>query len=102
MPWKRGESFTFVPECQALSELVDSVVVAIGQSLDREKSQFLSTLEMKGGYIVVNQETGEISRLGVFAGGDAVRGGGTIVQSVHDGVIAATGIDKYLQGNKDG
>jgi glutamate synthase (NADPH/NADH) small chain len=102
--WKKENDFSpenAVPVTGSNFSLgVDSVVEAIGQSLDRERSQFLATLEMKGGYIVINQETGETSRPGVFAGGDAVRGSGTVVQSVHDGVIAARAIDKYLQDNR--
>ena len=34
------------------------------------------------------------------AGGDAIRGGGTVVESVRDGVLAARSIDRYLQNSQ--
>jgi len=35
---------------------------------------------------------------GVFAGGDIVRGGATVILAMGDGKTAARGIDAYLQG----
>jgi glutamate synthase (NADPH/NADH) small chain len=37
---------------------------------------------------------------GVFAGGDAVNGGDTVVEAVAEGKKAAEAIDKYLSGRK--
>ena len=75
---------------------VDSVVVAIGQALDLEEDQFISSLERNNGKIVIDEETGQTSREGVFSGGDAIRTNNSVVQSVHDGVTAARGIDRLL------
>ncbi len=52
------------------------------------------------GLINVDKETMQINqRPGVFAGGDIVRGAGTIVEAVGDGRRAAMGIDQYLRKN---
>lgn len=75
---------------------VDSVVVAIGQTLYLEEDQFISSVELKNGKIVVDEETGQTSREGVFAGGDAIRTNNSVVQSVHDGATASQSIDKFL------
>jgi glutamate synthase (NADPH/NADH) small chain len=34
---------------------------------------------------------------GVFAGGDIVRGGATVILAMGDGKVAAHGIDEYLK-----
>ena len=104
---KWGEKNDFSPENVVptagtnFSLEVDSVVEAIGQSMDQGKNRFILTLEMKDGVIVVNPDTGQTSRDGVFAGGDIIRGAGTIVEALRDGVIAARGIDGYLRGLRD-
>jgi len=38
------------------------------------------------------------SHQGIFAAGDAVRGGSTVVQSIADGKRAGVAIDKFLRG----
>lgn len=76
---------------------VDVVVKAIGQSLDQANNPFLSMLTVLDGRVVVDPETGETSHPGIYCGGDALRGRGTVVQAVADGVKAARGIIKYLQ-----
>jgi formate dehydrogenase beta subunit len=35
---------------------------------------------------------------GVFVGGDAVSGGGTVIEAINAGKVAAKYIDKYLRG----
>jgi glutamate synthase (NADPH) small chain len=50
----------------------------------------------KWGNIVVS-ETGETSIPGVFAGGDIVRGGATVILAMGDGKRAAAAIDEYLK-----
>jgi glutamate synthase (NADPH/NADH) small chain len=51
----------------------------------------------KWGNIVINSE-GETSIPGVFAGGDIVRGGATVILAMGDGKRAAAAIDGYLKG----
>ena len=38
------------------------------------------------------------SKPGVFVGGDAVSGGGTIIEAINAGKVAAKYMDKYLRG----
>ena len=51
------------------------------------------------GGIVVNEETGETSRQGVFAGGDTVTGAATVILAMGAGKKAARAIDEYLKAN---
>ena len=76
----------------------DVVIEAIGQSLDEEFIRENPEVKTSGGSIIVDKRTGMTSKLGVFAGGDAV-GGGTVVQAIAEGKIAAKGIDEYLKGS---
>lgn len=50
----------------------------------------------KKGYIVVNEETLATSKKGVFAGGDIVTGGATVILAMGAGRKAAKGIHEYL------
>jgi len=49
----------------------------------------------KQGNIVINSE-GETSIPGIFAGGDIVRGGATVILAMGDGKRVAVAIDEYL------
>ncbi len=50
------------------------------------------------GVFVVNPQALETRRPGVFAGGDAARGPGALIQAIADGRRAALSIDRYLSG----
>jgi glutamate synthase (NADPH/NADH) small chain len=50
----------------------------------------------KRGYIQANDTTQRTSRKGVFAGGDIVTGGATVILAMGAGRRAAKGIDEYL------
>jgi glutamate synthase (NADPH/NADH) small chain len=52
----------------------------------------------KRGYIAVNDETLSTSKAGVFAGGDIVTGGATVILAMGAGRKAAKSIDGYLKG----
>ncbi|MGB4547678.1 MAG: dihydropyrimidine dehydrogenase, partial [Syntrophales bacterium] len=52
----------------------------------------------KWGYIVINEETGETSRKGVYAGGDIVTGSATVILAMGAGRKAASAIHKYVMG----
>jgi NADPH-dependent glutamate synthase beta subunit-like oxidoreductase len=72
----------------------DSLVIAIGQQI---KADIVQRFERtKQGYIKVDA-TFQTSIPGVFAGGDAIAGEGTIVQSVAHGKQAALEIQTFLQ-----
>ena len=77
---------------------VDLVVVAIGQSPNPLISQSMPELKMgKWGNIDVNWETMATNIPGVYAGGDIIRGGATVILAMGDGRIAAAEMDKYLR-----
>ncbi len=75
---------------------VDTVVMAIGQSPNPTLQQATPQLITKRGKIVVNDE-GESSMGRVFAGGDVVRGGSTVILAMQDGRRAAEAIDQALR-----
>ena len=70
---------------------VDTVVKAIGQQTRPELAAF-DGLELDWGKVVVD-ENGRTSNRRVFAGGDAVNGGDSVVEAVRHGKRAAAAID---------
>ncbi len=78
---------------------VDLVIEAIGQ---RPNTSFITdhfeAKLSKRGTILVNPGNFLVSKDGVFAGGDVVRGPATVIEAVGDGIKAAISIDKYLGG----
>ncbi len=78
---------------------VDCIVIAIGTRVNPIIPATTPGLALnKHGYIVADPETGMTSRPGLFAGGDIVRGGATVILAMGDGRRAAAAIDTYLQG----
>lgn len=76
---------------------VNAVIVAIGQSPNPMIKNATPALKTQSwGGIVANEETGETSIPGVYAGGDAVTGAATVILAMGAGKIAADSIDKYL------
>ena len=78
---------------------VETVIIAIGQSpnpLIRHTTPGLDT--QKWGGIIVNEETMETSKDGVYAGGDTVTGAATVILAMGAGKKAAAAIDQKLQG----
>ncbi|MDD3400692.1 MAG: NADPH-dependent glutamate synthase [Eubacteriales bacterium] len=76
---------------------VDCVIMSIGTSpnpLIKSTTKGLET-ESWGG-IIADEATGQTSRKGVFAGGDAVTGAATVILAMGAGKNAASAIDKYL------
>ena len=80
---------------------VDLVVCAIGQSPNPLIPQTTPGLKMgKWGNIDVDWKTMATSLDGVFAGGDIVRGGATVILAMGDGRVAAAEMDKYLRNRR--
>ena len=76
----------------------DVMVIAIGQSPSPLVSRTTPDLETaKSGIVVVAKETMKTSKKGVFAGGDIVTGGATVILAMGQGKIAAAAIDEYLK-----
>ncbi len=76
----------------------DSVIFAIGQQANPIAYQGLLEIT-KWGTVKVNDRY-ETSMEGVFAGGDAINGGDTVVRSLAHGREAAKFIDEYLKTKK--
>ena len=75
------------------------VVVAIGNGPNPLIPQNTTGLETsKHGTLVVNEETMQTTRPGVFAGGDIVAGASTVILAMGHGRVAAAAIDRYLRG----
>ncbi len=75
----------------------DKVIFAIGQVAEDSKEIVNLAVSLDGkNLIVANEETYETSVSGIFACGDVVNGGKTVVEAVAAGKIAAESIDKYL------
>ena len=86
-----------VPGSEFTTE-VDLVVCAIGQSPNPLIPQTTPGLEVgKWGTIVVDARTMATSLPGVYAGGDIVRGGATVILAMGDARVAAAEMDKYLR-----
>lgn len=76
---------------------VDTVIMAIGTSPNPLIKSTTSGLEVnRRGGIVIHEDTGETSRKGVYAGGDAVTGAATVISAMGAGKLAAKAIDEYL------
>jgi len=77
---------------------VDTVVVSVGVSPNPLIPQSMKELEVtRWGTIVVDQDSMHSSVQGVFAGGDIVRGGATVILAMGDGRKAAGAMDDYLK-----
>ena len=77
----------------------DSIIAAVGQKPDFDPFSGDDTIQMnKYGYMEVDPYTLMTTKPGVFVGGDAVSGGGTIIEAINAGKTAAKYIDKYLRG----
>jgi len=75
---------------------VDTVVAAVGQGPNPTVQRATPMLITKDGKITVDG-SGGTSMHGVFAGGDVVRGGSTVIQAMRDGRTAAEAIDRALR-----
>jgi len=77
---------------------IDMAVVAIGNSSNPLIGQTTPGLEIgKWGNVEVNWDTMATNMKGVYAGGDIIRGGATVILAMGDARIAATEMDKYLR-----
>ena len=76
---------------------VDTVIMSLGTSpnpLIRSTTPGLETT--KKGCLIVNEETNETTREGVYAGGDAVTGAATVILAMGAGKKAAAAFDEAL------
>jgi glutamate synthase (NADPH/NADH) small chain len=79
---------------------VDQVIVSIGVSPNPLLSSNIPDLQVsRTGTMKINPETMQTSVPDIFAGGDIVRGGATVILAMGDGRRAAAGIHGYLSAN---
>ena len=84
-----GSSFT-IP--------ADVMVIAIGQSPSPLIAKTTPQLQVgKGGVVTVDPATMKTSKQGVFAGGDIITGGATVILAMGQAKIAAQAIHEYLE-----
>ena len=77
---------------------VDTVIMSLGTSpnpLISSTTRGLETNRRK--CIVADEDNGQTSKEGVFAGGDAVTGAATVILAMGAGKAGAKGIDEYLK-----
>lgn len=78
---------------------VDSVVIAVGVSPNPIIQQSMPELEVTKWNTIKVDENMMTSIPGLFAGGDIVRGGATVILAMGDGRDAARGMHAYAQAN---
>jgi NADPH-dependent glutamate synthase beta subunit-like oxidoreductase len=77
----------------------DSIFAAVGQKPDFEPFKDDGGIKLnKYGYMDADPYTLMTSKPGVFVGGDAVSGGGTIIEAINAGKVAAKYMDKFMRG----
>jgi glutamate synthase (NADPH/NADH) small chain len=77
---------------------VDTVVVSVGVSPNPLIPQSMKELEVSSwGTLNVNKESMQSSVSDIFAGGDIVRGGATVILAMGDGRNAAAAMDHYIK-----
>ena len=76
---------------------VDQVIVAVGVSPNPLVPKSIEGLELGRKNTIVVSEEMQSSRSEIFAGGDIVRGGATVILAMGDGRRAAKNMDEYLQ-----
>lgn len=76
---------------------VDVAIVAIGNDVNPLIQNTTPDIETgRGGNIVVESDSGATRKTGVFAGGDIVRGGATVILAMGDGRRAAASIHRHI------
>lgn len=82
---------------------VDLVIVSVGVSPNPLIPNHVKGIGVsRRGTIEVNPDTMQSAVPTLFAGGDIVRGGATVILAMGDGRRAAAGMDAWLSGSKDG
>lgn len=77
---------------------VETVVVSVGVSPNPLIPKSMKELDVSSrGTIKVNKDKLQSSIPDIFAGGDIVRGGATVILAMGDGKMAAASMDKYIK-----
>lgn len=79
---------------------VDQVIVSVGVSPNPLIPSSFKGLDVsKWGTIIVDEQTMQTADRMIFAGGDIVRGGATVILAMGDGRRAAKGMHEWLKAN---
>ena len=77
---------------------VDTVIVSVGVSPNPLIPKSIKELDVSSwGTIKVNKDKLQSSIPDIFAGGDIVRGGATVILAMGDGRVAAASMNKYVK-----
>ena len=76
----------------------DTVIVAIGQRPNPIITKTTPELQTTPRGVLALDEQGRTSLKGVYAGGDIIRGGATVLLAMKDGIEGAKRINAYLEG----
>ena len=76
---------------------VDTVIMSLGTSPNPLISSTTEGLDINKWQCIVADENGLTSKIGVYAGGDAVTGAATVILAMGAGKKAAAAIDEYLK-----
>jgi len=97
------EDNNFCPTFANIKETVvaDQVILAIGQATDLSFVDDTVPLKVDNDLIVIDETTLETDAPGIFAGGDAAKAPGSIIDAIAAGRRAASSIDKFLDGDGD-
>lgn len=87
-------------EGKTLTVETDQVIVAVGVSPNPLVPKSIEGLELGRKDTIVVDDSMQSSRKEIFAGGDIVRGGATVILAMGDGRRAAENMDKALKGSK--
>jgi glutamate synthase (NADPH/NADH) small chain len=79
-------------------EECDVAVIALGTVANPLLTNATPAIKLNRWGNIVTDDSHATSMPGVFAGGDIVRGGATVILAMGDGKAAARSIDAYLRG----
>jgi len=96
-PDERGRRRPVPLEGSEFIHETDTVVVAVGQGPNPLLMKATPEIETtKWGTIIVDEKTGMTSMRGVFAGGDIVSGGSTVISAMGAGKVASRSMIDYI------
>jgi NADPH-dependent glutamate synthase beta subunit-like oxidoreductase len=98
---EQGRFSPVLDESKPMELDFDQIILAVGQAVEPDLASYLQEEFQTDGLLDVEDETLQVKgRPGLYAGGDIIRGAGTIAEAVADGRRAAQAIDDRLNGKK--
>jgi NADH-quinone oxidoreductase subunit F len=87
--------------CDPFHLEADTIIAAVGQQPDFSPfTMDPAVLANKWGYLEMDPYTFMSTKPGVFVGGDAVSGGGSVIEAIHAGKTVAKYMDRFLRGDR--